>query len=128
MTAPNCNSDASCKICTIHLEELCFKRVWWFRSFCSVLGTGVRLFAFAKSVRTDSYKSRSPMCRKCIRFHKNVLKSRSPLFNRLDALFTPVFDHLRNSILTQEEVDRARLLARRAAERDFAQPADLVTL
>jgi hypothetical protein len=68
------------------------------------------------------------MCRKCIRFHKNVLKSRSPLFNRLDALFTPVFDHLRNSILTQEEVDRARLLARRAAERDFAQPADLVTL
>jgi hypothetical protein len=121
-------SDASCKICTIHLEELCFKRVWWFRSFCSVLGAGVRMFAFAKSVRTDSFKSRSPMCRKCIRFHKNILKTKSPLFNWIDGLFTPVFDSMRNGILTQEEVDRARMLARRAAERDFERPVDLVTL
>ena len=128
MTVPKSNSNSSCKICTIHLEELCFKRVWWFRTFCTVLGTGVRLFAFFKSVRINSYKSRSPMCGRCIRFHKNILKSNSPLFNRLDGLFTPIFDHLRNSILTQEEVDRARLLARRAAERDFERPADLVTL
>jgi len=128
MANAECNSDASCKICTVHLEEICFKRVWWFRSFCATLGMGVRLFAFFKSVHIDSYKSRSPMCRECIRFYKNVLKPQSPLFNRLDNFFTPVFDRMRNSILTQEEVDRARLIAKRAAEREFNRTVDLVTL
>lgn len=121
-------TDASCKICTIHLEEICAKRVWWFRAFCEVLASCVRLYAFAASVRTDEHKSRSSMCKTCIRFRKNILKESSPLFNWLDGLLNPIFNHVRNGLLTPEELDRARLLARRAAERDFERPASLATL
>ena len=128
MALANTNADASCKICTIHLEEICAKRVWWFRAFCEVLANGVRLYAFAAKVRTDQHKSRSPMCKSCIRFRKNILKNNSPLFNWLDGLLNPIFNHVRNGILTTEELDRARLLARRAEERGFERPADLAAL
>ena len=127
MPQPEANS-ASCKICTIHLEAICAQRVWWFRLFCGVLANCVRLYAFAAMVRTSEHKSRSPMCKSCIRFRKNILKSSSPLFNWLDGLLNPIFNHVRNGILTPEELEHARLLARRAAERDFTRPADLVTL
>jgi hypothetical protein len=115
-------------MCTIHLEELCRQRAWWFSAFRETLATGVRLFAIILMVRTDNYQSRSPMCKKCIRFKKNVLKRLSPIFNRLDGYLNPVFNRVRDSLLTPEELDRARLLARCAAEQQFVRPANLTML
>ena len=40
-------------MCTIRLEQLCYQRAWWFRSFREVLATGIRVFAFAYRVRPD---------------------------------------------------------------------------
>lgn len=121
-------TDASCRICTIQLEELCYARAWWFRAFREVLATGIRGFALVYAVRTDAYKARSPMCHRCIRFRKNVLKRRSRLFNWLDGYLNPMFNRARDSLLTPAELDRAKLLARRAAERDFVRPDDLSAL
>lgn len=122
------SNDASCKLCTIQLEELCYARAWWFRVIREMFATGVRIFSIALRVNPDAYKSRSPMCKSCIRFRKNVLKCRSTLFNKLDSVLNPIFNRIRDSLLTPEEMDRARLLARRAAEQHFVRPADLTTL
>jgi hypothetical protein len=70
-------------------------------------------------IRPTDCLARSPMCFKCIRFRKNALKERSALFNWLDSYLNPMFNRVRDSLLTIEELDNARALARRAADRDF---------
>jgi hypothetical protein len=76
---------ASCKICTIRLETLCYQRAWWFRVFREILASGIRVFAIVYLIRPKDCLARSPMCFKCIRVRKNALKERSALFNWLDA-------------------------------------------
>jgi hypothetical protein len=110
---------ASCKICTIRLETLCYRRAWWFRVFREILASGIRIFAIAYLIRPKDYLARSPMCYKCIRFRKNALKERSALFNWLDSYLNPMFNRVRDSLLAPKELDDARALARRAADRDF---------
>jgi hypothetical protein len=110
-----------CKICTIRLEQLCYRRAWWFRAFRELLATGIRLFAVAYGFRADRHPARSPMCRRCLRFRKNALKAHSPLFNRLDGYLNPFFNRVRDSLLTAEELERARALARRAADPEFVE-------
>jgi len=68
------------------------------------------------------------MCHKCIRFKKNVLQRVSPFFNKMDGYLNPIFNHVRDSLLTPAEKDRARLLASFAAEKQFIRPADISTL
>ncbi len=110
---------ASCNICTIRLEQLCYRRAWWFRAFREILATGIRLFAFAYRLRANRHPARSSMCYSCLRFRKNALKQRSDLFNWLDRYLNPVFNRVRDSLLTPEELEQARKLARQAAEPDF---------
>jgi hypothetical protein len=59
------------------------------------------------------------MCYRCLRFRKNALKERSALFNWLDGYLNPVFNFLRDSLLTAEEKALARRLAERAADPSF---------
>ena len=112
-------ASASCKICTIHLESLCYKRAWWFRAFRELLATGIRLFALAYWLRPQDYLARSPMCYKCLRFRKNALKQCSPLFNWLDGYLNPMFNRVRDSLLTMQELEHARALARRSADPSY---------
>jgi hypothetical protein len=114
---------SACKICTIRLEELCYKRAWWFRAFREALAAGIRTFAIALWIRTDEDKPRSKACRRCLRFRKNALKRRSPLFNWLDGYLNPLFNRVRDSLLTQEELERARALACSRADPDFVELA-----
>ena len=118
-TAPSPDAVPACKICTIRLEELCYKRAWWFRAFREVLATGIRLFAIAFWIKTDEDKPRSKACRRCLRFRKNALKRRSPLFNWLDGYLNPLFNRVRDSLLTPEELEKARALARSRADPDL---------
>ena len=117
------NAFTACKICTIRLEELCYQRAWWFRAFREVLATGIRLFAVALVIRTDGGKARSTKCHGCLRFRKNALKQRSPLFNWLDGYLNPLFNRARDSLLTPQELEQARALARSRADSDFIEPA-----
>lgn len=116
------HSTPACAICTIHLEMLCYQRAWWFRAFREVLATGIRLFALAYGIRRFAHPPRSPRCHGCLRFRKNVLKERSRLFAWLDSYLNPLFNRVRNALLTEEELDRARTMAKRLedpAQRDF---------
>jgi hypothetical protein len=120
---PQSNAVTACKICTIRLEELCYQRAWWFRAFRETLATGIRLFAIALAIRTDGGNARSKKCHGCLRFRKNALKQRSPLFNWLDGYLNPLFNRARDSLLTPQELEQARALARSRADPDFAESA-----
>jgi hypothetical protein len=119
ITANTAATIATCKICTIRLEQICYRRAWWFRAFREVLATGIRLFALAYGMRASEHPPRSPMCHRCLRFRKNALKARSPLFTWLDGYLNPIFNRVRDSLLTPEELEQARVLASRAATADF---------
>jgi hypothetical protein len=128
LSAAPSNSLYACKICTIRLEELCYRRAWWFRAFREVLATGIRLFAIALFIRTDARRARSKKCCGCLRFRKNALKQRSPLFNWLDGYLNPFFNRVRDSLLTPEELEQARALARSRADPEFAESASGTSL
>ena len=108
-----------CKICTIHLEQLCYERAWWFRIFREVLATGIRCYAFVYGIRADQYTMRSSMCKRCLRFRKNILKEKSGVFNWLDGYLNPIFNRARDSLLTEAEKEFARQLAQLAADSSF---------
>lgn len=110
---------SGCRICTIRLEQLCYRRAWWFRAFREILATGIRAFAIAYRIPAHRHQARSPMCFKCLRFRKNALKGRSPLFVRLDGYLNPIFNSLRDSLLTPDELEKARALAQKAADPQF---------
>lgn len=107
-------SDA-CRICTIHLERLCYRRAWWFRLFREFFATGIRCFAWLHRIDPRQHTPRAPTCTGCIRFRKNILKNRSALFRWLDGHLNPVFNRVRDSLLTPDELAAARDLARRSA-------------
>jgi hypothetical protein len=111
--------DAVCKLCTIRLEQLCYRRAWWFRAFRETLATGVRLFALVHRIRPAEYRTRSPLCHNCLRFRKNALKIKSPTFRWLDSYLNPFFNRVRDSLLTAEELEHARRLAKLAEDRSF---------
>ena len=108
--------DGACKICTRHLESLCYQRAWWFWAFRQVLAAGVHLFAFFTRTRSTSIHPRSPYCHSCLRFRKNALKRESTVFCYLDKIINPLFNSLRDSLLTQDELSRARILAKRTED------------
>jgi hypothetical protein len=103
-----------CKLCTIRLEELCYRRAWWFRAFREVLATGVRLFALLGNIQPQRYITRSPGCHRCLRFKKNALKEQSALFRWLDSYLNPFFNRVRDSLLTPQELEEARRYAAEA--------------
>jgi hypothetical protein len=110
---------APCGLCTIRLERLCYRRAWWFRPFRTILATGVELFALVLRVRPTEGLDRSAACRRCIRFRKNAVKLRSRLFAWLDQYVNPLFNRVRDSLLTPEELASARLVARAAERAEF---------
>jgi hypothetical protein len=59
------------------------------------------------------------MCHKCIRFKKNALKEESRVFAWLDGYLNPLFNRIRDSLLTQAEREHARELAPRAGDPTF---------
>ncbi|MCG3147817.1 MAG: hypothetical protein PCFJNLEI_01258 [Verrucomicrobiae bacterium] len=112
-------SNLVCRVCTIRLEQLCYQRAWWFRAFREVLATGVRLFALVYRIHPGNYPTRSPFCHGCLRFRKNALKEQSALFRWFDARVNPLFNRVRDSLLTEQE----RVDARRFAEESGARIA-----
>ena len=108
-----------CRICTAHLVALCDQRAWWFPPFRHALTAGVRLCTWLGRVPADPPPPRSPHCLACLRFQKNALKQHSALFRWLDRGVNPWFNRVRNRLLTEAELNQARLLAERRADPDW---------
>lgn len=107
---------ASCRMCTIGLVRLCYERTRWFRWFREPLVIGMRILARWHRVDPREYAVRREECHGCLRFLKEELKGKSPLFVRLNDLVNPAFNRLRDSIVTKEEIEEARRFALEAAE------------
>ena len=108
-------SAAFCSVCTIRLERLCRRRALWFRVLRAGLAGAVRVWSLWHPVDPVFYELRSPACRGCFRFRKNVLKEKSRFFRWLDSYVNPVFNWARDSLLLPGEKDSARVHATQAA-------------
>jgi len=112
---------ASCQVCTIHLVRLCYERNLWFRWVREPLVLGMRLLARWHRIDPRDYPVRMEECFGCLRFLKEELKEKSPLFVRLNDLVNPAFNRLRDSIVTKEEIEEARSFAREATGQGDSQ-------
>jgi hypothetical protein len=115
-------STASCKLCTINLERLCYQRAWWFRVFRNTLAAGVYGWSWWHSVDPKLYQARSRACHGCLRFRKNVLREESPFFRWVDGYLNPLFNRVRDGLLSEEELAEARRYAAQAAQGDTDKP------
>lgn len=112
------NGDYSrCATCTVLLVERAYRAAPWFRLVRGPLLAAMRLLALAHGIRARSVAPRSAECARCPRFLKNMLKDRSPLFNRLHGAVNPLFDALVLRILGEEEVRAAKALARERTDK-----------
>ena len=100
-----------CKSCTRHLVDLCHERTWWFRYFRSPMVWGMRLMAWRHGIDPKKFEVRTENCYGCVRFMKNALKDKSPVFCWLNDRINPVFNRVRNSIVTEEEMAEAKRCA-----------------
>ena len=113
---------AECNMCTIQLVELCYERTWWFRIFREPLVYGMRLMAWLHNIDPGEYEVRTEKCYGCLRFIKNELKEKSPLFRVLNGIINPVFNIIRDSIVTKDEKEQARIYANEAINQDKQLP------
>jgi hypothetical protein len=111
---------AVCKTCTILLVKLCYERVWWFRWLREPLLLGMRLLSRRYGIDPRDYPVRTETCYGCIRFMKESLKEKSMVARRLNDLINPVFNRIRDSIVTEEEIREARRFAREATRPEVA--------
>ena len=79
---------------------------------------GMRILGRAYRVDPEEYEVRSEECRNCIRFLKTGLKDKSGLLRRLNGLIDPVFNRIRDSIVSDQELQESRDLARARQELD----------
>ncbi len=109
---------ARCGGCTIRLVQICSERAWWFAPARWPLVTGMRVLAKWHGIDPHDYAVAHARqeCRGCLRFIKSELKEKSPLFVALNARINPVFNRLRNGLLTREEVAEAKRIAHAAFE------------
>lgn len=120
MTSEPTRIDAVCRTCTLRLVKLCYERAFWFRLFREPLLAGMRFLAFWHRINPRDYNVRTPECYGCIRFMKVALKEKSPLFVWLNDRVDPIFNRVRNSLLTEDEIAQARAFAKEA----FSNPTD----
>lgn len=105
----------TCNTCTWGLVRLCYGRAPWFRLVREPLVLGMSAMAWWHGIDRQRGGRGNPDCAGCVRYMKLQLKEKSPTFHMLNALIDPVFNRIRNSIVTNEEIEEARRFARTAA-------------
>lgn len=113
---PSSKTNTLCNTCTLRLVNLCYQRAWWFRLIREPLLLGMRIMAWWHEIDPKNYTVRTPDCYGCIRFMKNVLKEKSFTFRLLNTCVDPIFNAIRNSLLTEQEIEEARSYAREATK------------
>jgi hypothetical protein len=97
-----------CGSCTLHLVRLCYERQFLFRVFREPLLVGMNLLSWWHGIDLSACDVRTEACRGCPRFRKNALKEVSPTFRKLNEALNPLFNRWRDSLVTPEEIARAR--------------------
>lgn len=107
---------AKCKTCTIMLVEICFQKTWWFKAFRTPMVWGMRAMCRFHGLDPSRYAVSNQKCYGCVRFMKVALKEKSPTFRVLNWLINPIFNKVRNGIVTEDEIAEAKRFARDAFE------------
>jgi hypothetical protein len=76
----------------------------------------MRILAWRNGIDARRHAVSSPECHGCVRFMKAELEEKSPAFRFLNERIGPWFRTLRDSMLTQAELDEAKLHAREMME------------
>ena len=113
MTATG-TSQVVCRNCANLLARWCYQRYWWFRLVREPLLLGMSLLAWWHGIDTRGPVASSHECKGCIRFMKNELEDKSAIFRILNNSIGKRVSRLRDSMLTQQELDEAKRYAREA--------------
>ncbi|HWR43915.1 nitroreductase [Sporomusa sp.] len=103
-----------CKNCAYLLAKWCYQRHWWFRLVREPLLLGMRIMAWWHRIDARTHVANNRECNGCIRFMKNELEEKSPTFRFLNNSIGKRVNRLRDSMLTQQELDEAKRYAREA--------------
>jgi hypothetical protein len=109
-------SPVVCKNCVLFLVKLCYGKHWWFRLLREPLVWGMRILAWVNGIDAGRHAVTNPECHGCVRFMKAELEEKSPVFRILNEQIGPWFRTLRDSMLTQAELDEAKRYAREMME------------
>lgn len=107
-----------CASCTLGLVQLAYGRGFRFRAFREPLVFGMRVLARWHRIEVRSLPVRHCRCQGCLRFLKNELKLKSPLFRALNDKVNPLFNRLRDALVTSDEKAEAKRFAARHVPKD----------
>ncbi len=77
---------------------------------------GMKALSRYHGINPKEYDVRTEECYGCVRFIKNALKDKSPGFVWLNEIVNPVFNRIRDSIVTEQEKVKAVDFARSAMD------------
>ena len=109
-------SPVVCNNCVLFLIRRCYGKHWWFRLVREPLVWGMRIMACCNGIDARSHAVSSPECHGCVRFMKAELEEKSPAFRFLNERIGPWFRTMRDSMLTQAELDEAKRYAQEMME------------
>lgn len=100
--------NTACNTCTRLLVSEAYRRAGWFRLVRGPLAQGMLLWVRLARVDLSAYEFAAPICRGCVRFHKNALRDHSPLFRRLNDILNSLFDRALIRIVGAQAVEEAK--------------------
>jgi len=109
-------SPVVCKNCVILLIKHCYGRHGWFRLVREPLVCGMRILSWWNGIDARRHAVNNPECHGCVRFMKAELEEKSPAFRMLNGRIGPWFRTMRDSMLTQAELDEAKRHAQEMME------------
>ena len=107
-TISKIKKNAVCNTCTLKLVAIAYKRKSIFRLFREPLKIGMRILSWLYRIKPEEYEVRTSSCRGCIRFYKVAFKERSGILCWLNNKINPLFDRILESIVTEEELMKAK--------------------
>ncbi|MDR3260391.1 MAG: hypothetical protein LBT78_01000 [Tannerella sp.] len=97
-----------CRGCAMLLVAGCYRKHWWFHVVRDPLVWGMKFLAWCNGIDARAQPVRKTYCKGCVRFIKNGLEEQSATFQFLNRFIGPWFGKLRNGMLTEEDMKKAR--------------------
>lgn len=106
----NCVDTVVCKNCANRLAKWCYEKHPWFRVVREPFVLGLRAMAAFYRIKAHPHV-KNKECEECIRYMKNELQRKSMLFRFLNRTIGKWISKLRDYMLTEDEVKRAKQYA-----------------
>lgn len=101
----------TCRLCTRHIVGVCRGKSLPFTLTEALLAACVRTAALLLGIRMDEAVAHTPRCRGCMRFTRNALRQKSPVFARLDRLVNSFFTMYCERLCPEKELTMAKSMA-----------------